>query len=302
VLDPARHLAALARSAATRPREAGRNRQALRELETASLGVPGGLELEWLGVAGFRLSFQGHTLLIDLYLSRAPLASLLRRRPALPDPAMLDRFLDPPGRVVGVLVGHTHFDHAVDAPAAARRFGCPALGSRSLGRLMRLHGVGERAVEVEPYRTYELGAFSVTFVSSVHSPLLLGRAVPFDGELSCGDVQRRWPGAYRCRQVCRLCHQGSADLLDDAIRHHGVDVFLAGVAGREFSRYYWGRILPELEPRVVVASHFDDFFRPLAAPMGLAPNVNLARLPEEVRAVARDVRVCALPLMEPVAG
>ena len=37
-----------------------------------------------------------------------------------------------PGETVGVLVGHTHFDHAVDAPAIARRFGCKAYGSDSL--------------------------------------------------------------------------------------------------------------------------------------------------------------------------
>ncbi len=77
---------------------------------------------------------------------------------------------------------------------------------------------------------------------------------------------------------------------------------MAGVAGREFTRGYWGRILPELEPRVVVPSHFDDFFRALTRPMGFAPNVNLARLPEEVHAVAPDVEVRTLPLLQAVAG
>ena len=31
-----------------------------------------------------------------------------------------------------MLVGHTHFDHAVDAPAIARRYGARAYGSASL--------------------------------------------------------------------------------------------------------------------------------------------------------------------------
>ena len=84
-----------------------------------------------------------------------------------------------------MLVGHTHFDHAVDAPAIARRFGCKAYGSDSLVTLMGLHGLAERAVEVEPYRTYELGPFEVSFTPSVHSKLLLGLAVPYDGELTC---------------------------------------------------------------------------------------------------------------------
>ena len=126
---------------------------------------------------------------------------------------------------------------------------------------MRLHGLGEQAVEVEPYRRYELGPFSATFVPSAHSKLTLGLKVPYDGELTCAHLDGLAPSAYRCGQVwgihvevggTTLYHQGSADLVDDAIRHRGVDVFLAGVAGRSFTPDYWSRVLGRLEPDVVV--------------------------------------------------
>ena len=129
-----------------------------------------------------------------------------------------------------MLVGHTHFDHAVDAPAIARRFGCKAYGSDSLVTLMGLHGLAERAVEVEPYRTYELGPFEVSFTPSVHSKLLLGLAVPYDGDLTCEHLDALTPDAYRCGQVwgisirvagLHLYHQGSANLIDDAVRERG---------------------------------------------------------------------------------
>ena len=171
-----------------------------------------------------------------------------------------------------MLVGHTHFDHAVDAPALARRLGCKAYGSRSLVNLMALHGLAEQAVEVEPYRTYELGPFEVSFTPSVHSKLLLGLAVPYDGELSCEHLDSLSPGAYRCGQVwgiaiavagVRFYHQGSANLIDDAVRERGVDFFLAGVAGRSFTDRYWQRILTRLQPRAVIPTHYDNFFRPL---------------------------------------
>jgi L-ascorbate metabolism protein UlaG (beta-lactamase superfamily) len=90
-------------------------------------------------------------------------------------------------------------------------------------------------------------------------------------------------------------HQGSANLIDDAIRHSGVDVFLAGIAGRGFTRDYWARILPRLQPRTIVASHFDDFFRPVDA-----TNVNLAAFPEEVAAVSGDFAVATLEPMRVV--
>jgi L-ascorbate metabolism protein UlaG (beta-lactamase superfamily) len=309
VPDLVRQIASFMRFAANRGERERDDADAMRELASAPLELTLGLELEWLGVAGYRLSYEGHTIFIDPYLSRVPLSSVLRRVPALADPALHERFLRPSGRVVGVLVGHTHFDHAVDVPAIARRYDCQAYGSSSLVSLMRLHGLGERAVGVEPDRRYELGPFTVTFVPSVHSKLLLGLAVPFDGELTCEHLDALSPSAYRCGQVWGIhievagmsfYHQGSANLIDEALHHRGVDVFLAGIAGRGFTRDYWARILPRLQPRTILASHFDDFFRPIDAAMGFSTNVNLAAVPDEVAAVSGDFAVATLAPMQAV--
>ncbi|HWB68721.1 MAG TPA: MBL fold metallo-hydrolase [Solirubrobacterales bacterium] len=301
---PLGHLGELAKARVRRRASEREDGQALSELQARPLSLPAGLEVEWLGVSGYRLTCEGHTLFIDPYLSRVPLRDLLLRRAATPDPAALERFVSAPGKVVGVLVGHTHFDHAVDAPAIARRYGCKAYGSRSLVALMGLHGLAGAAVEVEPYRTYELGPFAVSFTPSVHSKLLLGLAVPYDGELTCEHLDSLSPGAYRCGQVwgisievagTRFYHQGSANLIDDAIREREVDVFLAGVAGRGFTPDYWKRILPRLNPRAVVPTHYDNFFRPLGAPMEFVSNVQLAALPEEIGAVSAGIELAALP-------
>jgi L-ascorbate metabolism protein UlaG (beta-lactamase superfamily) len=301
---PLRHVGELAKARATKRSGKRDDDQALAELERKTLELPAGLEVEWLGVSGYRMTYEGQTLFIDPYLSRVPFRDLVLRRPTLPDPAALDRFVKAPGKVVGVLVGHTHFDHAVDAPAIAQRFDCDAYGSSSLVNLMALHGLADRAVEVEPYRTYELGPFEIGFTPSVHSKLLLGLAVPYDGELSCEHLDSLSPGAYRCGQVwgisievggLRFYHQGSANLIDDAVRERGVDVFLAGVAGRSFTREYWKRILPRLDPKVVVPTHYDNFFRPLGRPMEFVSNVQLAGLPDEIGAVSADIELAALP-------
>jgi L-ascorbate metabolism protein UlaG (beta-lactamase superfamily) len=301
---PLRHLGELARARLTRASAQRDDGQALEELERRPLELPAGLEVEWLGVSGYRLSTEGKTLFVDPYLSRVPFADLLRRRPTLPDPAALDRFVHAPGDVVGVLVGHTHFDHAVDAPALARRFGCNAYGSDSLVTLMGLHGLAEQAFSVTPYRTYELGPFEVSFTPSVHSKLLLGLAVPYDGDLTCEHLDALSPAAYRCGQVwgisievagIRFYHQGSANLIDGAIRERDVDVFLAGVAGRNFTDDYWRRILPRLDPKVVVPTHYDNFFRPLGRPMEFVSDVRLSGLPDEINSISADARLAALP-------
>ncbi|HWF54991.1 MAG TPA: MBL fold metallo-hydrolase [Solirubrobacteraceae bacterium] len=304
--SPARYLAEFAKFAVTKGAQERHDLQALGELEGRGLALPAGLSVQWLGVSGYRMTFEGHDLFVDPYVSRVPLRSVLARRPALPDPALIERYIGGSERPVGVLVGHTHFDHAVDAPAIAKRLRCPAYGSDSLAALMRLHGAGELAVEVEPYRSYELGPFTVSFTPSLHSKLLLGLAVPFDGQLSCEQLDALTPGAYRCGAVYGIrievagisfYHQGSANLIDDAIRGEPVDVFLAGVAGRGFTPHYWTRVLRALQPRTVVPTHYDDFFRPLDGELGLTTNVNLAEVPDEIATVSRDIAVTALPLL-----
>jgi L-ascorbate metabolism protein UlaG (beta-lactamase superfamily) len=304
VLQPLRHIGELAKARATKRSAEREDAQSLSELEHRPPALPEGLDVEWLGVSGYRIAFEGRTLFVDPYLSRVPLRDLVFRRRALPDPAALDRFGGADGEVVGVLVGHTHFDHAVDAPAIARRFGCKAYGSDSLLNLMALHGLAASTVVVEPYHAYELGPFVVRFTPSVHSKLLLGLAVPYDGELTCEHLDSLSPGAYRCGQVwgisievagVRFYHQGSANLVDEAVRERGVDVFLAGVAGRGFTRAYWQRILPLLDPKVVVPTHYDNFFRPLGQPLEFVSNVQLSELPNEIGAVSSDIELAALP-------
>lgn len=300
------HLASLGRYAGSHAQRAEADDAALVELASrapAALALPPGLELEWLGVAGYRLTFEGQTIYIDPYLSRVTLKQLVRGRAALADTALHDRHLDPGRNVLGVLVGHTHFDHAVDVPALCARHGCPAYGSASLLQLMRIYNRAGQAVVVTPQRPFALGPFTITFVPSVHSKLLLGYAVPSDGELTCEHLDGLSPTAYKCGQVWGIhievagttfYHQGSANLLDDQLRHRGVDIFLAGIAGRRFTDDYWRRILTGLQPRTVVASHFDDFFRPLDRPAGFSLNVNLAAFPEEVAAVSHEFQVAAL--------
>lgn len=75
---PLRHLGDLAKAQATRRSAVREDGQALGELEARPLELPAGLELEWLGVSGYRMSFAGQTLFVDPYLSRVPFGNLVR--------------------------------------------------------------------------------------------------------------------------------------------------------------------------------------------------------------------------------
>jgi L-ascorbate metabolism protein UlaG (beta-lactamase superfamily) len=270
--------------------------------------LPAGLELTWLGTAGFRLRYQGHTLLIDPYLTRLPLREFLSPRAARSDANRVARLVD---AADAILVGHSHFDHALDVPLIARATSARAYGSPSTAHLMGLHGLRDRAVVVEPYRPIEIGPFEVTFVPSAHARLLLGVAVPMSGDITCDHLDDLSARAYGCGQVygihvraggVALYHMGSAELDDDAVVHRGVDVLLTAIAGRGFTPRFSARLLQRLAPAFVVPHHHDDFFRPLDQPMQLSFNVNLAGWADEVRGLARDVQLAALMPLEPVRG
>jgi L-ascorbate metabolism protein UlaG (beta-lactamase superfamily) len=298
------HLGRFASFMARRERRERDDAATLSELAARPLPLPAGVELRWLGVAGYRMSYEGHALYLDPYVTRVPFRAMLSKRPAVADAALHERlFGDERDRVAGILVGHTHFDHAIDVPGLTRRWGTTAYGSRSLKRLMSLYGLSDSCVEVTPQQEYELGPFAVTFFPSLHSKLLLGYKVPADGEFSCEHLDALSASQYRCGDIygiridvggASFYHQGSANLIDELVPRGGVDFFLAGIAGRSFTPDYWARILPLLEPRVVVASHFDDFFRALDAPLGFSLNVNLTELPEEIHAVSDDFDVRAM--------
>lgn len=294
----------LVRSGSRNQRDATAAEQTAWSSESA--GLPAGLELQWLGTSGFRLSYENHTVLVDPYLSRMPLGDVLKRRTRGPDLDTIEAHLD---GADAVLIGHTHFDHALDAPAIARRFDCEVYGSPSMANLMGLYGLSKQMVEVEHYRAYEVGPFAITFVPSVHSRLVLGLKIPYDYDITCEHLDGMTAQAYGCGQVygihievagATFYHQGSADLIEDAIRHRNVDYFLAGIAGRGFTSRYTERILRALEPRVVVPHHYDDFFQPIDASMKFSFNVNYTGFVDEVTAVSADFDIRSLDVLETV--
>lgn len=295
-----RHVGGSAAYLAAKSRRDARDQQTHLHHLADGLALPPGLDMRWLGTSGFALSYEGHDLLIDPYVTRMSLGDLLRRRVVRADAAELDRWIS---GADAILVGHTHFDHALDVPAIARRTGARVYGSESARRLMGLHGLAEQAEVVEPHRVYEVGPFEITFVPSTHSKLVLGLRVPSDGPITCEHLDGLVPGAYRCDQVWGIhiavagftvYHQGSADIVDDQVRHRGVDLFLCGIAGRQFSERYTERALRLLDPARIVPTHYDDMFRRLDAPMGLVFNADLTGFADEVARVSKDIEVKTL--------
>lgn len=264
------------------------------------------VRVTWLGTAGFAIEHGEHVVLIDPYLTRAPLWRCLAA-PLRSDPALVRRYAP---RASAIVAGHTHFDHVLDVPAIARATGATVYGSTSCAHLCRIEGVPEdQIVDVqdqvrrEPYRA-EVGPFELRFVPSVHSKLVLGR-VPAPGDISdCDQVPLRTE-RYRCGAVFgvdvrvagrRLYHLGSADLVE-AGPEPGVDLLMMCVAGWTVTSRFTPRMMRALQPGAILLSHWDNFFRPMSDGARMLPAMQLPRLVEQLTAMDRSVRLGTVPLL-----
>jgi L-ascorbate metabolism protein UlaG (beta-lactamase superfamily) len=269
------------------------------------------IAVRWLGTAGFEIRYGAHVLLIDPYVTRASLRRCLVA-PLSSDGEIVRAKLP---RADAIVVGHTHFDHALDVPAIARSTGALVYGSRSAASLCRASGIASsRIVDVEeelrgggPWES-EIGPFHLRFFPSAHSRLVLGR-VPFPGEIDdCEAVPMRLHH-YKCGAVFgveitvggrTLHHLGSAELVEAAL-HRGarrpIDVLLLCVAGWTKSQRFPERALSAFSPRAILLSHWDDFFQPLDRAARPLPRIELPRFVDRLRAEARDVPIATLPLL-----
>ena len=259
----------------------------------------GATKVRWLGTAGFAIEHADHVLLIDPYLTRAPLSRCLFA-PLQPDEAVLEELIL---RANAIVVGHTHFDHALDVPCIARRTGALVFGSPSAMALCRAGGVPERQLRVP--QEDEVGPFRLRFFASEHSRFFFGR-VPFAGEIAVCDQAPLHASRYRCGAVFgvqievagrRIVHLGSAQLVDASAPRADADLLLLCAAGWQSSRDLPERVARAFNPRTILLSHWDNFFRPIDRPARALPGVELPRLAERLSRAAAGARVGLVPLL-----
>lgn len=177
-----------------------------------------------------------------------------------------------------VLVAHTHFDHALDAPLVCKRTGAKLVGSESLHNLGRGQGVPEnQMVLARDGAVLEYGAVRVRVFAGIHSP----------GDVAPGEIEEPlvMPAPFKALRTGR-CYSF-------AVEHGGRRVFVhasanyvkgkldglgqadwlflgVGVLGKqsaEFREEYWREVVEALSPKQVVPIHWDNFWKPLSSPL-----------------------------------
>ena len=259
--------------------------------------------LQWLGTAGFRIVHDDKHFWLDPHLSRHSPRQLLTGAIA-PELAKIVEHVD---AAHGVAVGHGHFDHALDAPAIAQLHGCPVFGSEDTLNWCRGYGLPESQLRLLQGNgpAHQVGPFTLSAIPSLHSPLFAGQ-IPFPGRierpLTAPAPMRNWRVGETLvikLQTPRvsILHVGSAALIDAELQGVQADVVLACTIGRHATPGFVPRLLDALRPKLVIPCHWDQFWRPLTAPVRQIPGNDLQGFIDEVRRHPTAPELRVLPLL-----
>ncbi|MBL9146568.1 MAG: MBL fold metallo-hydrolase [Verrucomicrobiaceae bacterium] len=247
-----------------------------------------GVKVMYFGNTTILISDGETTLLVDGFFSR-PNPLSVKFGKIEPNEKVIQKQLDlaKMGRVDALLIGHSHYDHALDAPLVAQKLDAIAaqqgkhtvtMGSSSYAFI---HEGGGATCDREHLHIVErdgmtrtFGKFTVTFRPSEHiSPHLPGQA-DMMGHVQALVVPPAKAKDFKCDPVyvlhIRHADEGSiaitttAGALKDQFKGLTADVVMpaVGLLSKEpccQQEFYWREAVEKLNPKTVIPVHWDNF-------------------------------------------
>ncbi len=276
------------------------------------------VELQYLGVGGWLMSWRGHRILTAPFFSNPSLITTgfgrIQCRTEL-----VDRFLPDISDVTSILAGHSHYDHLLDIPYILRAHAPKATiyGNATMRHILtaavseeRLFVVDELAgdhVKMGIWKRFPEMPIRFMPLRSEHAPHFFGI------KLYCGnvnyDLQRLPDRASGWKEgqtfaflidflneddsvALRLHYQDAASTPPLGFPPSNIngdppiDVSITCLASFQQVNGYPERLLQYLQPTHVFAGHWEDFFRPQTLPVRVVPLSDAREFERRVQAAA----------------
>jgi len=247
------------------------------------------LKITYLGTAGFIIEGNEHTLVMDPYISRPGVLKTLFTR-LQTDTKLVDQVVP---KADDVLIGHSHFDHILDAPHICHRTGARLIGSPSTCNVGRAAGLPEeQLVETLGRKDITSGPAVVRGLPSLHGKVY-GR-IPLPGEIT---EPPSWPPRYRalrCGQVLnwhiklagmQIVHIDTADFIEEEFEGLQADIVCLCAVGRQSRPNYLEIVVEKFQPKYIIPCHWDWFFSPYKEIPKCLPGVDLPGFHKEIKEV-----------------
>lgn len=240
------------------------------------------LRVTFLGVSTLLFDDGETAVLLDGFFTR-PNSRQLFLEKISPDRTIIASSLRRAGitRLAAVIVNHSHYDHAMDAPEVALQTGALLVGSESTANVGRGWNLPETRIAARrPGDIMTFGRFTVTLLQSQHVPS------PFTGgEIIAPLVPPVRASAYLEGASFavliehagrRLLVNASAGFVPGALAGRRADVVFLGIGqlGKQSPAYmaaYWREMVTASGARRVIPIHWDDFTRPIDEPLRPIP-------------------------------
>jgi L-ascorbate metabolism protein UlaG (beta-lactamase superfamily) len=231
---------------------------------------PGFYQVTFFGTTTLMIQYGTTALLTDGFFTRPSMKRVLFGKIA-PDPVKIATSLSSASirRLDAVLVGHSHYDHALDAPEVARQTGSLLVGSASTAQIGLGWGLPQTQIHiVQTGQPLQVRDLEVRFILSKHSQPLL-----YPGAIDQPLVPPAHASAYReggsytivvSSPAGSILVQESANLIPGGlaeIRAGAVFLSIAQLSRRspDFIRQYFYETVLIVGARRVIPIHWDNF-------------------------------------------
>lgn len=251
---------------------------------------PGSAQVTFLGVTTLLIVNGSNAVLVDGYFTRpdgdlAPGDLAVSPVPATVESALSGLGIKTQGApsgpltLAGVVVNHSHYDHALDSAEVAKRTGALLAGSQTTLNIARASSVPEerlRLFNADGETKGCLGPFSYTAVHTGHLSTIFG--IPYPGEITTPTIPTTVSGYleggtyalfFNFSSGKRLMVQGSAGRKTDALKDYRADVVFLAVGGlnsglgQTRSDIVWNETVGMVHPARVYPIHWDPLGGPL---------------------------------------